>query len=69
MVLLVGPGKGALKRGQKGSFLLGVLTGLWTTSEAKCLLHVIFDYYNHIAAFIMAQFYGHYTLEVLTIFA
>ena len=29
----------------------------------------IFDYFNHIAALIMAQFYGHYTIEVLTIFA
>ena len=49
--------------------LLRVLTGLWATSEAKCLLNVIFDYFNHIAALIMAQFYGHYTIEVLTIFA
>ena len=35
----------------------------------KCLLNVIIDYFNHIAALIMAQFYGHYTIEVLTIFA
>ena len=45
------------------------LTGLWATSEAKCLLNIIFDYFNHIAGLIMAQFYGHYTIEVLTIFA
>ena len=53
----------------KKVILLRVLTGLWSTSEAKCLLNVIFDYFNHIAALIMAQFYGHYTIEVLTIFA
>ena len=53
----------------KKVILLRMLTGLWTTSEAKCLLNVIFDYFNHIAALIMAQFYGHYTIEVLTIFA
>ena len=45
---------------QKKVILLRVLTGLWATSEAKCLLNVIFDYFNHIAALIMAQFYGHY---------
>ena len=53
--------------------LLRVLTGLWATSEAKCLLNVIFDYLSHIAAPIMAQCYGHYmieaVIEVLTIFA
>ena len=49
--------------------LLRVLTGLWATSEAKCLLNVIFDYFNHIAALIMARFYGHYTIDVLTMFA
>ena len=53
----------------KKFILLRVLTGLWATSEAKCLSNVIFDYFNHIAARIMAQFYGHYTIEVLTIFA
>ena len=53
----------------KKVILLRVLTGLWATSEAKCLLNVIFDYFNHIAALIMAHFYGHYTIEVLTIFA
>ena len=52
----------------KKVILLRVLTGLWATSEAKCLLNVIFDYFNHIAALIMAQFYDHYTIEVLTIF-
>ena len=45
---------------QKKVILLRVLTGLWATSEAKCLLNVIFDYFNHIAALVMAQFYGHY---------
>ena len=40
---------------QKKVILLRVLTGVWATSEAKCLLNVIFDYFNHIAAFIMAQ--------------
>ena len=53
----------------KKVILLRVLTALWVTSEAKCLLNVIFDYFNHIAALIMAQFYGHYMIEVLTIFA
>ena len=53
----------------KKVIVLRVLTGLWATSEAKCLLNFIFDYFNHIAALIMAQFYGHYTIEVLTIFA
>ena len=53
----------------KKVIFLRVLTGLWATSEAKCLLNVIFDYFNHIAALIMAQFYNHYTIEVLTIFA
>ena len=47
----------------KKVILLRVLTGLWATSEAKCLLNVIFDYFNHIAALIMAQFYGHYRLR------
>ena len=46
----------------KKVILLRVLTGLWAISEAKCLLNVIFDYFNHIAALIMAQFYGHYTI-------
>ena len=50
-------------------YLLRVLSGLWATSEAKCLLNVIFGYFNHIAALIMAQLYGHYMIEVLTIFA
>ena len=54
---------------KKKVILLRVLNGVWATSEAKCLLNVIFDYFNHIAALIMAQFYGHYTIEVLTIFA
>ena len=53
----------------KKVILLRVLTGLLATSEAKCLLNVILDYFNHIAALIMAQFNGHYTIEVLTIFA
>ena len=53
----------------KKVILLRMLTGLGATSEAKCLLNVIFDYFNHIAALIMAQCYGHYTVEVLTIFA
>ena len=30
----------------KKVILLRVLTGLWATSEAKCLLNVIFDYFN-----------------------
>ena len=49
--------------------LLRVLTGLWTTSEAKFLLNVIFDYFSRTAVPIMAQFYDHYMIEVLTIFA
>ena len=53
----------------KKVILLRVLTGLWATSEAKCLLNVIFDSFNHIASLIMAQLYGHYTIYVLTIFA
>ena len=53
----------------KKVILLQVLTHLLATSEAKCLLNVIFDYFSHIAAPIMAQFYGRYMIEVLTIFA
>ena len=49
--------------------LLQVLTGLLATSEAKCLLNVIFVYFSHTAVPIMAQFYSHYMVEVLTIFA
>ena len=52
----------------KNVILLRVLTGLWATLEAKCLLNV-FDYFSHIAAPIMAQCNGHYTIEGLTIFA
>ena len=37
--------------------------------KVKCLLNVIFDYFSHTAVPIMAQFYGHYMIEVLTIFA
>ena len=36
--------------------LLRVLTGLSGTSEAKCLLNVMFEYFSHIAAPIIAQF-------------
>ena len=32
----------------KKVILLRVLTGLWATSEAKCLLNVIIDYFSHI---------------------
>ena len=53
---------------KKGNFIASV-NWLGATSEANCLLNVIFDYFNHIAALIMAQFYGHCTIEVLTIFA
>ena len=53
----------------KKVILLQVLTGLLATSEAKCLLNVIFVYFSHTAVPIMAQFYGHYMIEVLTIFA
>ena len=53
----------------KKVILLRVLTGLWATSESKCLLNVIFDYFSHIAAPIIVQFYGHHMIEVLTIFA
>ena len=54
----------------KKVILLQVLiTGLLATSEAKCRLNVIFVYFSHTAVPIMAQFYGHYMIEVLTIFA
>ena len=43
----------------KKVILLRVLTGLWATSEAKCLLNVILDYFNHSAELTMAQFYGY----------
>ena len=49
--------------------VLQVLTGLLATSEAKCILNVIFDYFSHTAVPIMTQFYGHYMIEVLTMFA
>ena len=51
----------------KKVILLRVLTDLLVTSEAKCLLNVIFVYFSHNAVPIMAQFYGHYMIEVLTI--
>ena len=54
---------------QKKVILLQVLTGLLATLEAKCLLNVIFDYFSHTAVPSMAQLYGHYMIEVLTIFA
>ena len=44
----------------KKVILLQVLTGLLATSEAKCLLNVIFVYFSHTAVPIMDQFYGHY---------
>ena len=47
---------------KKGYFI--VLTGLWATSEAKCLLIVIFVYFSLIVAPIMAQLYGHYMIKV-----
>ena len=47
---------------QKKVILLQVLTGLLATSEEKCLLNVIFDYFSHTAVPIMAQFYGHYMI-------
>ena len=53
----------------KKVILLQVLTGLLATSEAKCLMNVIFDYFSYTTVPIMAQFYGHYMIEVLTIFA
>ena len=53
----------------KQVILLRVLTCVWATSEAKCLLNVIFDYFSHIAAPIMAQLYCHYMIDVLTMFA
>ena len=46
---------------QRKVILLQVLTGLLATSEAKCLLNVIFDYFSHTAAPSMAQLYGHYS--------
>ena len=51
----------------KKVILLRALTGLLATSEAKSLLNVIFVYFSHTAVPIMAQFYGHYMIEVLTI--
>ena len=53
----------------KNVILLQVLTGLLATSEAKCILNVIFVYFSHTAVPIMAQLYYHYMIEVLTIFA
>ena len=46
----------------KKVILLQVLTGLLATSEAKCLLNVIFVYFSHTAVHILAQFYGHYMI-------
>ena len=53
----------------KKVILSRVLTGLWATSEAKCLLIVIFVYFSLIVAPIMAQLYGHYMIKGSTIFA
>ena len=57
------------RHGNKKVILLQVVTGLLATSEANSLLNVIFDYFSHTALPIMAQFYGHYIIEVLTMFA
>ena len=57
------------RHGNKKVILLQVVTGLLATSEANSLLNVIFDYCSHTAVPIMAQFYGHYMIEVLTMFA
>ena len=54
---------------QKNVILLHVLTGLLATSEARCLLNFIFDYFSHTAVPIIAKFYVHYMIEVFTNFA